>query len=294
MSVLSGVPVVSESATLGTLAVALVAALAASTRSSGPPGGGETPTRERARTVGLVTVFAVVGLLAIYLWAGILASIVQGVVGEMTTFQETAVLQASSGLGAATGIVLYLDYTDRDRSFLDVDWPTRRDVGYGAAGLVFLFGTFIAVTLLMTVLGVESAAHGTEDTIADAENPTAVALLFMITSVVIIGPGEELLYRNVVQKSLYDAFSRPRAVVVGSVIFAAVHFQAYSTGSPTQVLTSLAVVFALSLTLGAVYERTDNVVIPAAVHGLFNAVQFGLIAASNSNALSGIAALPAV
>lgn len=295
MSLLSTVPIGPESAALGGTAVALVALLASPTRSEGPPeGGGGFVTRERLRAVGLATAFGLVGLLAIYLWAALLGGAVRGVVGEMSTLQETAVLQASSGLGAISAVALYLDYVDRDRSYLDLDRPTRRDVGYGVAGLVFLFGTFVAVTLLMSVLGIESAAHGTEDTIAEAGNPTAVALLFMITSVLVIGPGEELLYRNVVQKSLYDVFSRPRAIAVASVIFAVIHFPAYSTATLPQVGVSVVVVFALSLTLGAVYERTDNVVVPAVVHGLFNATQFALIAANNSDAFAELAALPAL
>jgi len=294
MDVFSVVPAGGEGAASGGLAVALVALLASPTRSEDPPEGGEGITRERVETVVLAAAFGVVGLVAIYLWAAVIGGVVRGVVGEPSTLQETAVLQASSGLGALTAVVLYLDYTDRDRSFLDLDRPTRRDVGYGVAGLVFLFGTFVAVTLLMSVLGVESAAHGTRDTIAEAGNPTAVALLFMVTSVLVIGPGEELLYRNVVQKSLYEVFSRPAAVVVGSVIFGVIHFPAYSTGTLPQVAVSVAVVFTLSLTLGAVYERTDNVVVPAVVHGLFNATQFALIALNDSNAFSELAALPAV
>lgn len=296
MEVLSGVSVTSGTELgVGGLALALlVLGSASATRNEGPPDEGGVVTRERLRAVALATAAGVVGLIAIFLWASVLAAVARGVVGEMTTLQRTAVLQASSGLGALTGVAFYLDYTDRDRSYLDVDWPTRRDVGYGVAGLVFLFGTFVAVTLLMTVLGVDGAAHGTQDTIAEAGNPTAVALVFMITSVLVIGPGEELLYRNVVQKSLYDVFSRPAAIVVASVVFAAIHFQAYSTGTLGQVLTSLAVVFALSLTLGAVYERTDNVVVPAVVHGLFNATQFALIAVNNSDAFSELAVLPAL
>ncbi len=291
MDGLSVVPV-GGSAALGGVGVALVALLASPTRNEDRSEAGSV-ARERLRAVGLGAAFGLVGLVAIYLWASLIAGVVRGVVGELTTFQRTAVLQASSGLGAVSAVVLFLDYTDRDRSYLDLDRPTRRDVGYGVAGLVVLFGTFVAVTLLMSVLGIESAAHGTEDTIAEAGNPTAVALLFVVTSVLVIGPGEELLYRNVVQKSLYDVFSRGQAVLVGSVIFAVIHFPAYSTGTLPQVAVSVVVVFALSLTLGAVYERTDTVVVPAVVHGLFNATQFALIAVSESDAFSELAALPA-
>ena len=38
----------------------------------------------------------------------------------------------------------------------------------------------------------------------------------------------------------------------------------------------LGVVFALALVLGATYELTDNLVVPALIHGAYNAVQFGI------------------
>jgi CAAX amino terminal protease family. len=91
----------------------------------------------------------------------------------------------------------------------------------------------------------------------------------------VIGPGEELLSRNIVQKHLYDGFSRPAAVVVGTAIFAAIHLPAYATGPPPAVFATLLQLFGISLVLGVVYERTENVVVPALVHGTYNAVQFG-------------------
>ncbi len=291
MDVLSGVPVVSEGAAVGGLALALLVGSASTTRSGGPEDG--VVTRERARVVGIAAGAGVVGYLAINLWVSLLAVLAVGVAGDLSTLQETTVLQVSSGLGTVTGVALYLRYTGRGLDFLDLDRPTRRDAGYGVAGLVVIFGTFVAASLLLTALGIDSAAHGLQDTIAEAEEPTAVALLFVVTSVLIIGPGEELLYRNVVQKSLYDVVSRPAAVVVASVIFAAIHLPAYSTATLPQTVVSLAVVFGLSLTLGAVYERTDNVVVPAAVHGLFNAAQFALIAANNTDAFAGLTGLAA-
>jgi len=236
MDALSGVAV--ADATVGGLAVALVAVLASVTRSEGPAGGDDVVTRERLRVFALAASFGVIGFVAILVWASLLAGVVRGVVGDPTTLQETVLLQASNGLGTLTGVALFLDYTDRDRSYLDVAWPSRRDAGYAAAGLVFVFGTFLAVTLLLSVLGVDSAAHGTQDTIAEAGNPAAVTLVFVVTSVLVIGPGEELLYRNVVQKSLYEAFSRPAAVVVGSVVFAAIHLPAYDTATLPQVVCS--------------------------------------------------------
>jgi len=278
-----------------TLLALLVFGLESTHRRRGPEGDGDQEGRPREMVVsaGVALLFGVGGFLAIILWLSVLGSVARGLVGTPTTLQETALLQLSNGLGTATGAVLYLKYADRDWDYLDVHRPTTRDVGYGVAGLAVIVGTFLAVNVAMAVFGIESAAHGTSDTLAEAANPAAVAGLFVITSVLVIGPGEELLYRNVVQKSLYGDFSRAAAVVVGSVIFALVHLPAYDTGTTEQTLLSLVVVFTLSLTLGAVYERTENVLVPAAVHGLFNASQFALIAANETDVLTVAVSLPA-
>jgi membrane protease YdiL (CAAX protease family) len=269
--------------------LSLVVLGAESTRTRRESDGDEDRGQRRwrvAEALAVAVAFGFAGLVGILVWNALLISIVRGVTGTDSTLQETVVLQISNGLGTVTGAVLYLRYAERGWEYFDLRRPTRLDVGYGLAGLVVVGGTFVAVNVAMRVFGIEGAAHGTSDLLAETANPALLTGVFMTTSVLVIGPGEELLYRNVVQKSLYDGFSRGAAVVVGSVVFAAVHFSAYADGTPLQVLTSLTVVFTLSLTLGAVYERTDNVLVPAAVHGLFNAGQFALIAADRTDVIA--------
>jgi hypothetical protein len=54
-------------------------------------------------------------------------------------------------------------------------------------------------------------------------------------------------------------------------VFAAVHVSSYSGEG---LLATLAVVLLLGGALGVLYEKSGNLVVPAVVHGLFNAVQF--------------------
>ncbi|MDX1746625.1 MAG: CPBP family intramembrane glutamic endopeptidase, partial [Halobacteriales archaeon] len=131
----------------------------------------------------------------------------------------------------------------------------------------------LGLSLAIQQFGLESASHSI---VQSAQSSPEVLLVLVPLSYLVIGPGEELLYRNVVQKSLYGAFSRPGAVIVGSVVFAAVHVFAFSGPgqSALATLNTLAVVFVLSLVLGAVYEQTENVVASALVHGTFDAIAF--------------------
>ncbi|NIS30164.1 MAG: CPBP family intramembrane metalloprotease, partial [Actinobacteria bacterium] len=157
--------------------------------------------------------------------------------------------------------------------YIELRRPTPIDAAYVVGGVVVLLGLNLGIGWAFQQLGLSAARH----TIFDiAQDDPELLLVLIPLSFLLIGPGEELLYRNVVQKSLYDAFSRPAAVVVASVVFAAAHVPAYSSAgaTPLGVLNTLTVVFALSVVLGAAFERTRNVLVPALIHGGFNAIAF--------------------
>lgn len=179
------------------------------------------------------------------------------------------------GFSIGLGIVAlgFLAVTGKDRSFIDVAWLTRRDWVYVVAGVIAMYVVLISLSVLASALGLPSAQHGLIESARD--NP-AMLLLFIPLSWLAIGPGEELLNRNIVQKYLYEAYSRRAAVVVGTIVFTLIHLPAYATGPAAAVFTALLRLFGISLVLGVVYERTENVVVAALVHGTYNAIQFGL------------------
>ena len=231
--------------------------------------------RRALATVGFSALGAV-GYLAITAWAivliGIAVPLATGTTIDGLAQTDLIVIsQVATVLGVGSVAVAFLVWTDRDWSFVDLHLPSLRDVGYVVGGFLALYGAAVGVSALLGATGTESAGHSTFE--AAEENPE-ILLVMVVASILVIGPFEELLYRNVIQKSLYDYFSRAGAVVVASVPFAIVHFPAYSGGTAGQSLVSLGVVLALSLILGTIYARTENLVVPALVHGLFNAVVF--------------------
>ncbi|WP_049926666.1 CPBP family intramembrane glutamic endopeptidase [Halopiger goleimassiliensis] len=231
----------------------------------------------RRRAIRLVETFVVgaVGLLSMDIALDLLAVPTLVLFGEPSVlgFELLNYLSIAVGLGAVAGG--YLLVTDRDRSFVDLRLPTLRDAGWMIAGVLALFGLLIGASLVMTAAGVETADHGT---VLEAEQNPELLFVILPAMVLIVGPFEELVYRNVVQKSLYETFSRYGAVVAASLVFASVHLLAYATAGPGEILASLTMIFGLSLVLGTIYERTDNLLVPALAHGVFNAVQFLLIA----------------
>ena len=236
---------------------------------------GTVGLKRRAQQATVLTGVGFAGLLAPRVTTPLLAIPVVPFLESFSENELIVVSQIVGNLGMALGVVLiaagYLRLTDRDRSFIDLRLPTAREVGWTVAGLLVLFGAVFAIDFVMRTVGVEGADHATTQR---AQESPEMLLVLIPLAILIIGPFEELLYRNVIQKSLYDTFSRFGAVVTASVIFAAVHVSAYATAGVGAVIASLGTVFGLSLVLGTIYERTENLVIPALVHGLYNALLF--------------------
>lgn len=185
--------------------------------------------------------------------------------------QGVATALFSVGLGIVALVVIRLRGLGLD--YVDLAWPDRRGWLSVVVGVVAMFAVLLAVGALTTALGIPSTQHSIIE--AARRNP-ALLLPFIPLSWLAIGPGEELLSRNVIQKSLYDAYSRRSAVLVGTLVFTAIHLPAYATGGPAALFATLLRLFAISLVLGVVYERTENVVVAALVHGTYDAIQFAL------------------
>lgn len=228
---------------------------------------------EAASATGAMGVVGCFGLVAIGVWTLVGVSVVDAFVpGDPTPMQQTAISAVSLGLGTGTVASVFLWTSDRTWSYVDFAIPDRRDVGYVLVGVVGLLVVLQVLSLAFAQFGVETADHSIEQT---AQGNPSILLIMIPASWLIIGPGEELLYRNVVQKTLYDAFSERTAVVVASAIFALVHILAYAANAtPVQTLITLVVIFFLSLILGTTYLRTGNLTVSAMIHGTYDALLF--------------------
>lgn len=214
------------------------------------------------------------GLFAIAAWSSVLLSAAAGVVsGDPGPAIRQVISSVGLGLGTGTVALAYFQWTDKSRSYLDVAWPDRRDAGYVVGGTVALVGFQFGVSELFARLGLATADHSVQQSAASG-NPEFL-LLLVPASFLFVGPGEELLYRNVIQKDLYDTFGEWGAVVVGSAVFALAHIPAYAAGASLSGLaTTLVVILGLSVALGATYLKTGNLTVPILVHGAYDAVTF--------------------
>ncbi len=172
------------------------------------------------------------------------------------------------------GVALaYLQYRGLGLDYVGIRIPSLRDLLVAIGGWLASFGLIIAAGVVIQALGVETASNQTAE--IGAANPE-VLLLLIPASFLIIGPGEELLFRGIVQRRLREAFSPTIAILVAAALFAAIHFLALS-GSSGARLTTISILFFPSLVFGVAYELTDNIVVSSLIHGAYNATLFAIL-----------------
>ncbi|WP_121744016.1 CPBP family intramembrane glutamic endopeptidase [Natronorubrum halophilum] len=245
----------------------------------------ETPTRQRERESGplrsaLVAIgLTIFGVLVAPNFTTLPAFLLDPALitspADASITARTALLTLNF-VGIALAGAIYLAVTDRGWSYVDLRIPSKRGWMYVIAGIVGILAFYVLVSIAVSLLSLPSAENDVMTYIND--DPTMV--LVMIGIVFFFNaPAEEFLFRNIVQKRLYEAFSRSQAIVIASAIFALVHFLSYAVLSDSLLATAvpIVVVFGGSLIFGYLYAKSDNLLVPIASHATFNAFQFGLL-----------------
>ena len=176
-----------------------------------------------------------------------------------------------TGLGFMGTAVLYLRYRDIPIRSLGFSVPSIKEFGLVIGALVASMVYLMALGAVLQATGTESANNQVAD--LAMEDPEVV-LYLLPGAYLLIGPGEELLFRGVVQNRIREAFSAVPAVLIASVIFAGVHVTSLVGSDASAVLVSLIGLMGPSLLLGALYEYTRNLVVPILVHGTYDAIIF--------------------
>lgn len=159
------------------------------------------------------------------------------------------------------------------RSYLGISRPGIREFVVIIGGWVLIFALLLVMSFLVQLLGTEPAPN--ESAVQAFENPGIIPPL-IVAMFLIVGPSEEILFRGVVQGRLREYFGPVLSIGYASAVFAAIHFLALTGGGTARLLT-IAILFVPSLVFGAVYEYTDNLAVPALLHGLHNSVLLALL-----------------
>lgn len=162
---------------------------------------------------------------------------------------------------------------------LPIRAPTRSDLPYLLGGLiasVCAAGLSLALTDAV-VPAVELSPGYAEYSPLDTLTGPALAAA-VVVSLLVIGPAEEFLFRGVIQGRLAETFDPGAAVGVAGVVFGLFHVYPVALLSPPPAaLVHMAAYYTLmGAIFGWVYHRTDTLVGPAVVHGVFNAALFAV------------------
>ncbi|AFK18504.1 CPBP family intramembrane metalloprotease [Haloferax mediterranei ATCC 33500] len=225
------------------------------------------PARLRAIAVALVTVAVALFLGTVFTIAVFVLLLSLGLVLDTTTsvFVVAALLPSQLAF-AGVGLLAMLALLGS----VSVRTPTRGDLVWVALGLGGSFAAVAVLVIISTVvdLGPLQSAVGEAATV-DPELLVALAVL----SILVIAPAEEFLFRGAIQGRLRKNFGPFGAIGIASAIFASLHVFNF-IGGGIVVLVPVAVLFLVGVVLGYVYERTGNLVVPIAVHALYNATLF--------------------
>jgi hypothetical protein len=227
------------------------------------------PVGARERLLALVVGAA---LVAAALLASVLTTV--PVVLVVPDFESTAFLLAALVATQVAFLLVGLGYVlwRLGRAAVPFRTPTRDELKWTAGGLVAALAVAVGSGLLGGLLGVETVTSVLEPYIV--ADP-AVLLALGALSVVLVAPAEELLFRGAIQTRLGRAFGPVLTVGLASLLFASLHVFNFAGGA-VGVVFATATIFAVGVVLGTVYERTGNLAVPVLVHGLYNAVLFGV------------------
>lgn len=233
------------------------------------------------RAIGLCLVIGLLGY-----FSGMAAG--TGAVGHLSvlgysteTVDEIGLSVAFNVVGAGGTALTYLIVRRNgfDRAFavdfLRIRRPNRWDLAWVVVGLV---GAFVVLVGYQQVVDVIEPLGGSEGTthsgIESGREYPALLLLGIPLALLLTGPGEELLFRGVLQSRLRETFPTAIAVGLTGLVFGAIHLPVYMGTEPSAVLVSLGTVTTLGLYFGTLYELSGTLVVPSLIHGCFNATVY--------------------
>jgi membrane protease YdiL (CAAX protease family) len=210
--------------------------------------------------------------------AGVLiltAGVTIGVVGvSLSPVANIAiVLLLTQVIGFGSVIVVYATHRGYGLEKLGIRVPTGRELGLIVGGGIGTLVVALTGATIMQALAIEGASNQAAE--AGAENPE-IFLLLIPMAFLVIGPFEEGLYRGIVQGRLREALGPVASVALAGTLFAAVHVVALSGPTGARAATILLLLIP-GVIFGAVYERTGSLVVVAGMHGVYDAVIFGVL-----------------
>jgi hypothetical protein len=178
-------------------------------------------------------------------------------------------IQFALNLGLSLVLILaYLRTTDR-MSFIHTKKPSVSTLSFAIGGLAILLLSNAILSQLFSILGI---SIGTNTAVDSAVENSAYYLYMITVMIFFVGPVEELIFRGISQGSFREYFSVHTSVIVTSVLFGLIHFPSIESQSPVEIGSYVLITVVLGIVLGYVYEKTEDILVPILMHGIYNSV----------------------
>lgn len=238
----------------------------------------------RSRTAASIGALAVAVGLAIFAYGGgnalaLFAGMLLGVAGvelepRLLILLSVVTIQLVAFVGVSIGYLRYRGLTLGD---IGVEMPTLEEwitAGAGFVGVLVLWGiAAVGTVLVSTRYGIDQPQ---QEIIRLGQEDPMVFVMLAVLSILIVGPAEELLFRGVIQTRLRETFGVASGLGLATFVFAVIHLPGYVDGSLLSAALGVTILFFVGSILAVTYEYTGNLVVPALIHGLFNAAQGAL------------------
>lgn len=197
---------------------------------------------------------------------------------DLSSEQELFVPSIFTFFGIATPTFGYVILFQRDLSYFDFYWPTKKDLVVIIAGTLVTIGVLVFMNLFTYVIGIEGVDH---PFITEVRGDLRLLIFLSMIVITVNAPIEELFFRNVIQKRLATGTTRWVGVFCTSFLFMSFHIPTLlSVSVSLGVIPSLITLFFVSIVFGVVYEETRNILTPITVHALYNLTQLTILAIS--------------
>jgi len=191
------------------------------------------------------------------------------ILGKTAGSPEFLFLSCIYNIFAIIMVYLFWKYVDKlDTRVIGLKWKRNsfRMLGLGVLGGTFEIGLIILISLSAGTLwfqGTGSAAYST----AELQS----SLLYGFLAFVLVGFGEEVVFRGYIQKRLMLSLGNKWALPVSSMIFMAAHVFTYGK------LLDFIDVGLGGIVLGYLYILTDSLYLPAAYHFIYDYLQVNIV-----------------
>lgn len=175
----------------------------------------------------------------------------------------------ANGLAFAAAAFAYVFVTGRGLGYVDVSVPTARTIALGVGLGVLVFSVQGTLDGMARLAGV---SMGTDQAAAQVTGDATILLAAIAINLLLIGPAEELFFRNVLQKRLAEKFRVVAAIVLVSLLFAPLHVGNFGGESVIAIGVSLVAVFFASVIYGFAFAWFERLELVAIGHGVQNSI----------------------